>query len=82
MSETPPVQFSQFVVSLASSALVHLGEVPHPESQKPEKNLPLARHSVDVLEMLHEKTKGNLDEEEGKLLDAVLADLRQKLPKP
>ena len=81
MSETPPVQFSQFVVSLASSALVHLGEVPHPESQKPEKNLPLARHSVDVLEMLHEKTKGNLDEEEGKLLDAVLADLRQKLPK-
>jgi hypothetical protein len=81
MSETPPVHFSQFVVSLASSALVHLGEMPHPETQKPEKNLPLAQHSIEVLEMLHTKTRGNLDEEEGRLLDAVLTDLRQKLPR-
>lgn len=81
MSETPPVQFSQLVVSLASSALVHLGELPNPETRQASVDLPLARHSIEVLEMLRTKTRGNLDEEEGKLLDAVLTDLHQKLPK-
>ena len=80
MSETPPVTFSHFVVTLASSAFVHLGETPNPETGKAEKNLPLARHSMQVIEMLAEKTKGNLDEEEGKLIEAVLTDLRKKMP--
>ncbi|MEL6341684.1 MAG: DUF1844 domain-containing protein [Myxococcota bacterium] len=79
MSESlPPVNFSQFVVSLASSALVHLGETPEPGSDETRTDLPLAKHSIDLLSMLKEKTSGNLDEEESKLLDAVLQDLQSK----
>ena len=53
----PEVTFSTFVISLASSALVQLGEVPNPETGQTETDLPLARHSIDVLEMLRRKTE-------------------------
>ena len=79
MSTTPPVNFSQFVVSLASSALVHLGEIAEPGGTKTQVNLGLARHSINVLNMLQEKTKGNLDSEESRLLEAVLGDLSKKI---
>jgi hypothetical protein len=78
MSNTPPVNFSQFIVSLASSALVHLGEIAPPGGTGPQINLALARHSIDVIAMLHEKTAGNLDSEETRLMDALLNDLRTK----
>jgi hypothetical protein len=78
MSNTPPVNFSQFIVSLASSALVHLGEIAPPGGKEPQINLALARHSIDVIAMLHEKTVGNLDSEETRLMDALLNDLRKK----
>ncbi|RME25154.1 MAG: DUF1844 domain-containing protein [Deltaproteobacteria bacterium] len=73
-----PVTFAHFVVSLGSSALVHLGEVADPSTGKVEKNLPLARNTIDVLSVLKEKTAGNLDDDETRLLDALLFDLRQK----
>lgn len=76
-----PIDFNSFVVSLASSAMLHLGETPHPETGKVAANLPLARNTIDVLAMLQEKTQGNLDEEEGKLLGAVIDELRSKLNK-
>ncbi len=79
MSEIPPVNFSQFVVSLASSVLVHLGEIAPPDGSASEVHLPLARHSLEVLRMLKVKTAGNLDEEEAGLLHAVLEDLEKKL---
>ena len=58
--------------------MFHIGEIPNPETGKTEKNLPLAKQSIDIIEMLKEKTKGNLDPEEEKLLDIVLYDLRMK----
>ncbi|ROQ90966.1 DUF1844 domain-containing protein [Desulfosoma caldarium] len=77
----PQVTFSTFVFSLSSSALVHLGEVPDPSTQKVEKDLPLAKQIIDTLAMLQEKTKGNLDKDEEQLLQTVLYDLRLRFVK-
>jgi hypothetical protein len=72
----PEVNFSTFTVSLSTEILFHLGEIPHPESGERQKNLPLAKHAIDTLAMLQEKTRGNLTEEEQKLLESMLYDLR------
>lgn len=72
----PPVDFPTFVLSLGSSALMHLGEAPHPGSGASEKDLPLAKHSIDILTMLQEKTRGNLTPPEAQLLENLLYDLR------
>ena len=74
----PEVTFSTFILSLASSALVQLGEVPNPETGNMETSLPLAKHSIDVLEMLHMKTQNCLDDQERKLLESILFELRMK----
>lgn len=78
MDETRPIEFSTFVLGLASTALIHLGAAPNPESGESSVELPLAQESIDLLAMLREKTRGNLTPEEQKLLDDVLADLRLK----
>jgi len=75
-SAAPPVQFTTFLLGLASTGLIHLGETPHPETGKAEKNLVLARQSMDLLSLLREKTSGNLTPEEEKFFDNLLADLR------
>ena len=72
----PEINFSTFVVSLSSSALIHLGIAPDPVSGERKKELPLAKQTIDMLGMLQEKTRGNLTEEEGKLLESMLYDLR------
>jgi hypothetical protein len=72
----PPVDFATFVLSLGSSALMHLGEVEQPGTGATVKNLPLAKHSIDILSMLESKTKGNLTPPEAQLLDNLLFDLR------
>jgi hypothetical protein len=74
----PQVCFSTLILSLSSSALVHLGEVPDPETGKPMENLVLAKHTIDILAMLAEKTKGNLSAEEANLLKDMLFELRMK----
>ena len=76
----PGVDFQTFCLSLATSALYHMGVTLHPESQQeiPEVNLPLARQSIDSLEMLEEKTRGNLDPDEAKLLESLLYELRMR----
>ncbi len=74
----PSVTFSLFVSSLASSAMVHLGLTADPESGTQQADLALARHVIDALGVLEEKTAGNLDEEEGKLLASLLAELRTR----
>jgi hypothetical protein len=75
----PPPTFGTFVLSLSASALMHLGEAPAPDSKEPSpSNLPLARQTIDILEMLAEKTRGNLEPEERELLEAVLHDLRMR----
>jgi len=72
----PEVTFSSFIYSLSTTCLVHLGEIPEPVSQKVQKNLPLAKQTIDVLDILLEKTRGNLTEEEERLLRSVITDLR------
>lgn len=74
-----PVSFSSFIVSMAASAMLHLGETADPDSGAKQVNLPLARQTVGVLDILQTKTEGNLDEEEKQLLDTLLADLKGKL---
>jgi hypothetical protein len=77
----PPIDFSTFVLSLGASAMMHLGLVPDPTAaggETPEKNLELARQTIDTLEMLETKTRGNLDADESKLIQSVLYQLRME----
>lgn len=80
MTETnlPPVNFITFLLSLAGSAHVALGLVPNPQTNKTEKNLPLAKQTIDLLEVLKEKTKGNLTKDEEELFEHLLFELRMK----
>ncbi len=72
------MDFSTFILSLNASALIHLGEIPDPSSKERSLNIPAAKHTIDILGILKDKTKGNLTEEEDKLLDDVLFNLRMK----
>jgi hypothetical protein len=72
----PEVSLATFIFSLSSSALLHLGEIPDPETTSVRVDLPLAKQIIDTLGMLQEKTKGNLDPDEDNLLKTVLYDLR------
>ena len=75
--ELPPVDFTTLVMSLSTSAMAALGLVADPRSgERTECNLPLARHTIDLLALLEEKTRGNLTGEEERLLGQVLYDLR------
>ena len=76
--ELPPVTFSAFITSLTTTALYHLGDLPHPETKKVEKDLRLARHTIDTIAMLKEKTEGNLTEEEKRLIEESLYMLRMR----
>jgi hypothetical protein len=77
-SVLPKPTFSTFVLSLASSALVQLGEVADPESGKMAQDQAMAKHSIDILAMLKEKTANGLDKDESRLLDGLLYELRMK----
>jgi hypothetical protein len=72
----PPIDFPTFVLSLATSAQVHLGAVPNPTTGKEERNLGMAKETIDLLAILKDKTKGNLTDEEERLFEHVLYDLR------
>jgi hypothetical protein len=74
----PKLDFATFVLSLSHSVLMHLGEAPHPDGEVAQKDLPLARQTIDVLGLLEEKTKGNLTGDEERLLSQVLYDLRMR----
>lgn len=78
VSSLPPVDFSNLILSLSTSVLINLGEVPDPVTNKTDKNIEMARQTIDIIDMLKDKTKGNLTEGEGKLVDAVLYDLRMR----
>ncbi|SBW03723.1 conserved hypothetical protein [uncultured delta proteobacterium] len=74
----PKVTFTTFILSIASSGLVQLGEVPDPDTGATRENLLMAKHTIDVLSMLRDKTKASIDEEESKLLEGLLYELRMK----
>jgi len=73
-----PMDFSTFVLSLGSTAMVNLGQVPPPGAQEPTKDLPAAKQMIDIIGILQEKTRGNLTESEQQLIDSLLYDLRVK----
>lgn len=75
----PPITFSTFLISLASSGLAHLRQVDDPVLSQAKPDLHLARQTLDLLGILAEKTKGNLETDEAKLLDAVRQELAHKV---
>ena len=78
-SVLPPVDLPSFLISLGTSALFHLGMVPDPQTgEAGEKNLALARHTIDTIELLQEKTRGNLTDDESALFQNLLTELRMR----
>jgi len=74
----PEITFPAFVLSLHTSALLHIGDLQDPVSGETAVNLTAAKQMIDILSMLQDKTAGNLAEDEKKLLEEVLFDLRMK----
>lgn len=74
--DMPEASFSQFVFMQYQQAKMMLGEIANPLVGKNQVNLPMARYTIDVLALIEEKTKGNLSEDESKLLADILHDLR------
>ena len=71
----PKIDFSSFILSLYSSGLVQLGKVEDPSTGKKSRNIDLAKHSIEMIAMLEEKTNGNLTKDESNLLKALLSEL-------
>ena len=74
----PFLDFSTFVFSLGTSAMYHFGDFPDPVTKKAERNLEAAKQTIDILGILKDKTKGNLTEDEDRLLDSLLYELRMR----
>jgi hypothetical protein len=72
------IDFASFVLSLATTALAHLGEVPDPATGEKTENLAAAKQMIDILSILEKKTKGNLEPDEDRLLESLLYELRMK----
>jgi Pyruvate/2-oxoacid:ferredoxin oxidoreductase gamma subunit len=77
----PEVTFSSFVFSLSTTVMYHFGDFPDPVTKKAEKNLTAAKQTIDMLNMLKNKTIGNLDENEKELLDGILYELMMRYVK-
>ena len=76
--QRPPIDFPSYILSYYTQGLVLLGEVPNPYSGKKEEDVEASRHTIEILAMLQEKTKGNLRKDEEQLLENVLYELRMK----
>lgn len=74
--EAPEINFYNFILSLSSSAMYHFGDFSDPATKKSQKNLAAAKQTIDLLTLLQEKTKGNLNQDENNLLDGILYELR------
>ncbi|MEO6165179.1 MAG: DUF1844 domain-containing protein [Candidatus Binatia bacterium] len=74
----PEIDFSTFVISLSTQVLMHLGEIANPVSGIVEADISVAKQMIDILAMLHEKTRGNLNANEAQLMEGILFDLRMK----
>jgi hypothetical protein len=72
------ITFGTFLVSLSTQALMLLGDIPDPQSGRPQQDLVAAQQLIDIIGMLQQKTSGNLDREEAQLIDAILYELRMK----
>jgi hypothetical protein len=77
----PPINFTNFVLSLSTSALFHFGDFPDQEGGKTQKNLSAAKQTIDILDMLNDKSKGNLNENETQLIQGILYELKLRYVK-
>jgi hypothetical protein len=77
----PEINFPNFLLSLNTSAMYHFGDLPDPVSKETKKDLAAAKQTIDILDMLKEKTEGNLDDGEKKLLDGILFELKMRYVK-
>ena len=75
---TPEVNFSFFISTLALQVSIYLGQIPNPATNKKERNLTQAKFIIDTLDMLKDKTKGNLNDDENKLLENLLYELKMQ----
>jgi hypothetical protein len=75
-AQAGPASFSALILGLASAARIHLGQIAHPDSGTVGVNLELARQTIAMLEMLEQKTRGNLSGDEGHALKSLLTDLK------
>ena len=76
--ELPSIDFSTFIISLSTQALMHLGEMSDPVTGNVEKDVAVAKQTIDIIGMLSEKSRGNLDEAEEQLVKEVLYNLRMR----
>jgi hypothetical protein len=74
--QLPPVDFKTFIASLATTVLINLGHIPEPSTGEPLKNLDVARYHIDIIDMLAEKTRGNLSPDEEEFIKEILKDLK------
>ncbi len=74
----PPLSFSTFLTSLGYQTLMHLGELPHPETKETHLDLAAAKETIDLLILLASKTQGNRTPEEDELLKSLLSELQMK----
>jgi len=74
----PKPDFRVFLAGLYTQTLMYLGEIENPVTRKTERNLPEAQYLIDTIDMLRQKTRGNLSTEEGQYLDGLLHDLRMR----
>ena len=73
------ITFVGFVLSLAHTAAVHLGDIPNPATGQPgQPNLPAAQQLIEILLLLDQKTRGNLTAEERQLMEQLLDELRMR----
>jgi hypothetical protein len=72
----PPLEFGSLVFPFYTQALIKLGLIEDPVTKAPSENLELGKRLIDLLDLLKDRTKGNLDEEEDKFLEACLAQLK------
>ena len=74
----PPASFLTLITEMSIQVMMNLGEIPHPVSGKPQRDLAHAKHTIDLLAVIKDKTQGNLSTEEEGALDQYLYDLRMK----
>lgn len=77
----PEVTFPAFIMSLNTSVLYHLGEIKDPSTGRTEVNFDLAKHAIDTLVLLEQKTKGNLTTDEAEMLKTIIYDVKMRFVK-
>jgi hypothetical protein len=77
----PEINFAGFIYSLATTAFYHFGDFPDPATNKTSRNLAAAKQTIDIISMLKEKTEGNIEKDEKKMLDDLLYELRMRYVK-